>query len=110
MQAIATKSLGNNNPTGLEQRIAVWSINIDAQEEIITVGYCIETISPTGLIVNRSPKQFYTRRNIAEQRTPEPESELISSANMKFDALRESPTGQQIAAMIAADLEEYPEF
>lgn len=108
MKAIATLSLGVNDLTGSEEQVSVWSILIDAEEEKISVGYKIEVLSPKGIVVASSQKQFYYRRNNVEQR--DPNGELIAPANMKFDALRESPIGKAIEGLIDSDLKEYPEF
>lgn len=108
MKAIATKSLGIDDELGLEKQVSVFTILIDAENEKIDVGYVIEILSPKGIVVSKSTKMYYTRRNNVEQR--DPEGKLITEANMKFDTLRVSQIGKAIEEMIASDLDEYPDF
>lgn len=90
MAAIATKDLGANPETGLENRIAITALTIDSRNELITVVYSIETISPTGIVVSSIDNNTFVRRN--------------EDGNEKFNQLRNSPVGQMIAGMLNADL------
>ncbi len=90
MAAIATKDLGVNPETGLENRIAITALTIDSRNELITVVYSIETISPTGIVVSSIDNNTFVRRN--------------EDGNEKFNQLRNSPVGQMIAGMLNADL------
>lgn len=94
MTPIATKDLGINETTGLNERLVVWQITIDSQSEKIVVVYKIQTISPTGIVIAETENMTYERFN--------------SDHNDKFNQLRNSQVGQMITGLIEQDLNEYP--
>lgn len=87
---ITTKDLGINPETGLQEILKVWRVNIDAEIELITVGYKIYTISPTGIEIKESQIIEYGRYN--------------HPRNMAFDNWRNSPIGEGIAQAIATTI------
>jgi len=101
MAAIATKDLPVNVSTGLSNRISITALTIDSRNELITVVYSIETISPTGVVVSSIDNNTFVRRNI--EAVVEDGVE-ITPANEKFNQLRNSPVGQMITGMLNADL------
>ncbi|HRH52620.1 MAG TPA: hypothetical protein PLN38_04840 [Chitinophagales bacterium] len=90
MAAIATKDLGINPSTGLANRISITALTIDSRNELITVIYSIETISPTGVVVSSIDNNTFVRRN--------------EEGNEKYNNLESSAVGQMIKAMLNADL------
>ena len=102
MAAIATKDLGVNELTGLSNRIAITALTIDSRNELITVVYSIETISPTGVVVSSIDNNTFVRSNISAVVEDGVE---ITPANEKFSQLRNSAVGQMITAMLNADLD-----
>lgn len=94
MTPIAQKSIGVNQTTGLEQIVKIHQINIDAKAEKIVVVYDVDTISPTGVVVATESNKTFERFN--------------GEVNKKFDALRNSPIGQGITALLTSDLDSYP--
>jgi hypothetical protein len=91
---IVTKNLGVNQETGLEEVLKVWSVYIDAESELILVGYKIYILGTTGVEVKESHKIEYSRYNHPN--------------NMSFDMWRNSPLGQGITQAIYLTLENYP--
>ena len=91
---IVTKNLGINTELELEQVLKVWSVDIDAETEIIKVKYKIYTLSPTGIEVAVTPMLEYGRYNHVN--------------NMAFDTWRNSPIGQGITHAINGTLQSYP--
>jgi hypothetical protein len=93
MTEIVTKNLGINAETGLEEILRVWSVNINADTEVIEVMYRIYEILPTAMERQVSEKTYY-RYN--------------SETNKAFDNWRNSPIGQGITQAIDATLNNYP--
>jgi hypothetical protein len=91
---ITTKDLGKNPETGLQEILKVWKVNIDAEIELITVGYKIYTISPTGVEIKESQIIEYGRYN--------------HPSNMAFDNWRNSLIGKGIAQAIEGTIVNYP--
>ena len=127
MIPISTKSLGTNPTTGLEDRIVVWQLTIDAQAEKVVVVYKIETISPTSVVVATSDNMVYERYNRPATLYSEGETitpvildvdgvtvitpaviasgvEVKVAGNLKFNILRASALGQGITSIINSDL------
>jgi hypothetical protein len=91
---IVTKNLGVNQETGLEEVLKVWSVYIDAETELILVGYKIYILGTTGVEVKESHKIEYSRYNHPN--------------NMSFDMWRNSPIGRGITQAIEGTLVDYP--
>jgi hypothetical protein len=91
---IVTKNLGVNQETGLEEVLKVWSVYIDAETELILVGYKIYILGTTGVEVKESHKIEYSRYNHPN--------------NMSFDIWRNSPIGRGITQAIEGTLLDYP--
>jgi hypothetical protein len=90
MAAIAVKDLGIDPNTGLANRVAITALTIDSRNELITVVYSIETISPTGVVVSSIDNNTYVRRN--------------EEGNEKYNLLKSSAVGQMITGMLNTDL------
>ncbi len=112
MKAIAKKSLGINTSTGLEEQISAYTIFISTLEEKIQVGYKIQSLSPTGVIVSETELKYFNRINQKEQTGIGIQGEriVVSPENNKFNQLRESEIGLAITSLIASDLDSYPDF
>ncbi len=91
---IITKNLGVNQETGLEEVLKVWSVYIDAETELILVGYKIYILGTTGVEVKESHKIEYSRYNHPN--------------NMSFDMWRNSTIGRGITQAIEETLVDYP--
>lgn len=99
---IAEKSLGTNQEHGLEMRLVVFSIIINAKIPLIEVFYDIVLMSPKGKIVSVLTEGRYHRSNQEETETEE--------ENMKFNALRESSLGKGIQQLIQSDINQIQSF
>ena len=97
---IATKSIGTDSVTGLQQNVNVWSLSINARTSEVFVTYNIETLAPNGIAVYQGPDMIYRRFN-------KPASGG-NAADMRYDALSASSVGRMIAGMIANDLSKWP--
>ena len=104
MKNITSKSLGIDAESGLEQKLNIWQVTIDAKAELIVVVYTIQTISPTGVVIAESENKTYTRYN--QPAIPEVKNEAGEvatpevPAKLAYDGYKNSPIGQGIIALI----------
>ena len=105
MKPLAELNIGVQKEIGLEQVLKVWGFKVDAKNERIYVYYTIETISPTGAVVNISEEKCFERYNC--QAVIEDDVEVISE-NLAFDKLRDSDIGKAISGMLLSDLKLFP--
>lgn len=103
---LATKSIGTDPLTGLEQRVSIYQFTADSNAEVISVAYVVEMLSPTGVIVATSDVKSFIRSNKEEEK--DGDGNVVVPALMQFDALRNSEIGQGIVAMLVNDLNSYP--
>lgn len=107
MTILAKKSFGIDDETGLEKEIHIWHISINGKEDTINIGYDIVLLSPKGKVVSVVSTNNYNRYNrpaIIEDGIE------VKPANMKFDALKNSPVGQGILQMLSADIANIKSF
>jgi len=105
---VKTKDLGIDEPTGLQKELQVWRIEVDAKAETVNVYYDI-VLKSNGVAaaVVESNKNYLRYNRPAEV---DAEGNEIRPANMKFDALRSSPVGQGVEALIQQDINNYPDI
>lgn len=96
---ITTKIVNTDVSTGLSRQIWICSLNIDAENSTITIGYKVVLISPTGVVMQVAQSGSFIR------------------TNERFEALRNSAIGVGIKQMIEQmdlsrvdfDLSNFPE-
>ena len=103
---IATKSIGIDSVTGLQQNVVVWQLTIDSKAEKITAVYQIQTVAPNGTVVHTSDNETYTRYNQPERL--DVKGNVVAPKKFMYDVLKTSAVGQMIAGMIQADLDKWP--
>lgn len=96
IRPIAERNIGIDPEIGLEKVLKIWQFTVDAKAEKIVVVYDIDTLSPTGVVVNTQANNTYERYN--------------SETHAKFDELRDSPIGQGITGLMLGDLQDYPDM
>lgn len=102
MTILGKKSLGVDPKTTLEKELHIWQITIDGKSEVILVVYDIVLLAPTGAVIKTLETNNFVRFN--KKAVLDSNGVEISPANMKFDALKLSPIGQGILALLQVDL------
>lgn len=86
MTPIAEKDFGTDQESGLNKKLQVLTLFIDAEQELISIGFRIVLFGPTGIVVSILRRGSYVR------------------TGSKFQDLRNSQLGAGITGLIAQDL------
>lgn len=90
MIPIQSFDFGVDAYTGLQKKLYVTGIRIDAKTEVVYVDYDIVLLSPTGVQVSVIESYYFERLNLP--------------GNEKYNELKNSPVGQGIIQMIGTDM------